>query len=132
MFKKVIHQIDSKNDCSFQLVLLQNLSLNTGKRIFFLGLILKLTKRAQALLKSSNRDFQNSAPFERSACFYVTSSGNFVSFQYFNFETNFQENKTLFQITESNVFQLKVLRLEKNHFHINLSCQKPILRQIEW
>ena len=34
-------------------------------------------------------DFQNSPLFERSACFYVTITGNFERFQYFNFEKNF-------------------------------------------
>ena len=33
------------------------------------------------------------------ACFYVTISGNFERFQYFNFETNFLENENLFQKT---------------------------------
>ena len=44
-------------------------------------------------------DFQNSPPFEKSACFYVTMAGNFERFQYFNFETNFLENENLFQKT---------------------------------
>ena len=39
-------------------------------------------------------DFQNSAPFARSADFYVTISGNFERFQYFNFEENFLKKKT--------------------------------------
>ena len=44
-------------------------------------------------------DFQNIFPFERSAYFYVTISGNFERFQYFNFETDFLENENLFQKT---------------------------------
>ena len=44
-------------------------------------------------------DFQNIAPLERSACFYVTISGNFERFQYFNFETAFLEKEILFQKT---------------------------------
>ena len=44
-------------------------------------------------------DFLQSPPFERSACFYVTISGNFKRFQYFNFETDFLENENLFQKT---------------------------------
>ena len=32
------------------------------------------------LLKKSTRDFQNSPPFERSACFYVTINENFEQF----------------------------------------------------
>ena len=42
-------------------------------------------------------DFQNSPPFERSACFCVTISGNFDRFQYFNFEKDFLENDNLVQ-----------------------------------
>ena len=44
-----------------------------------------------------NRNFQSSSPFERSASFYVTISGHFERYQYFNFETNFLENGNLFQ-----------------------------------
>ena len=44
-------------------------------------------------IKNDARDFQNRSPFERSACFYVTINGNFKSFQYFDFETNFMGNK---------------------------------------
>ena len=47
------------------------------------------TERAYALLKHSNKDFTNSPPFERSTCFYVTATGNFERFQYFNLGTNF-------------------------------------------
>ena len=42
-------------------------------------------------------DFQNSPPFERSTCVYVTISESFKHFKYFNFETNFLENENLFQ-----------------------------------
>ena len=34
---------------------------------------------------------QNSPPFKRWACFYVTISGNSERFQYFNFEVNFRK-----------------------------------------
>ena len=36
----------------------------------------------------------------RSACSYVTMSGNFEPFQYFNFETNFMAKEKLFQKLE--------------------------------
>ena len=36
--------------------------------------------------------------------FYVTISENFKRFQYFNFETDFQENENLFQKTEAPFF----------------------------
>ena len=42
-------------------------------------------------------DFQNSTPFEGSACFYVTISENFEHFQYF--ETDFLGNENFFQKT---------------------------------
>ena len=44
-------------------------------------------------------NFQNSAPFERSACFYVTINESFKRFPYFNFETKFLENENLFKKT---------------------------------
>ena len=40
-----------------------------------------LGERTWIFLKNGNGDFENSPPFERSACFYVTAIGNF--------ETNF-------------------------------------------
>ena len=61
--------------------------------------ILKPTQRVQVLLKNGTRDFQKSPPFERSACFYLTISESFKHFQYFNFETDFLENESLFQKT---------------------------------
>ena len=67
--------------------------------LFIKGLILKPTEKTSVLLKNGTRDFQNSPPFERSACFYVTISGNFERFQYFNFEADFLENEILFQKT---------------------------------
>ena len=87
------------NRCSFQQGSWQNLRwflFQLKETLFLRGLILKPTERAQVLLKTCTRDFQNSLPFERSACFYVAISGNFESFQYFNFATDFLENKNLF------------------------------------
>ena len=45
------------------------------------------------------RNFQNSPPFDRSTYFYVTITGTFERFQYFNFEEHFLENKNIFQKT---------------------------------
>ena len=59
------------------------------KTLFGRGFILKPTERAQVLLKKSTRDFENNPAFARSACFYVTISGVFERFPYFNFETDF-------------------------------------------
>ena len=44
-------------------------------------------------------DFQNSPPFERSACFYMTISESFKHFQYFDFKTDFLKNENLFRKT---------------------------------
>ena len=57
------------------------------------------TERAYIFLKNGTKDFENSPPFQRSACFYVTISGNFERFQYFNFEADFLENENLFHKT---------------------------------
>ena len=70
-----------------------------SKTHFVRVFILKPIERALVLLKSGTRDFQNSLPFERSACFSVTINESFKRFQYFNFETNFLENKILLQKT---------------------------------
>ena len=93
--KKVIHQIDSKNEglllyASFA-AKFEFIFVLTLENAFFRGFILKPTERALVLLKTGTRNFQNSPPFERSACFYVTISGNFEHFQHSNFETNFQK-----------------------------------------
>ena len=53
---------------------------------------------------------------------YVTVIGKFERFQYFNFETNFLENKNLFQKTAVPFLQLKILRLKMQHFHTRLPC----------
>ena len=71
--------------------------------------------------ENGTRDFQNSPPFARLTCFYVTISRNFERFQYFNFETAFLDNENL-----------ENARLKMHHFHTKLPYQKPILRQIEW
>ena len=52
-------------------------------------------------------DFQNSPPFERSACFYVTISENFKRFQYFKFDTDFLQKENLFQKTGVPFFSSK-------------------------
>ena len=64
---------------------------------FLRDFILKPAERAYVLLKNGTRDFQNTPPFKRSACFLVTIGENFKRFQYFNFETDFLENENLFQ-----------------------------------
>ena len=87
----MIYEIDRKmNGCSFQQVLRQNLVfVLTQKTLFLRVFILKVTERVQIFLEKVTRDFQNGPLFERSTCFYVTITGNFERFQYFNFETDF-------------------------------------------
>ena len=67
--------------------------------LFLRGFILKPTEGVSAPLKYCTTDFQNSSLFERSACFYMTITGNFERFQYFNFETKFLKNENRFHKT---------------------------------
>ena len=69
------------------------------KTLFLRRFILKSAEGTQALLRQDNRNFHNSSPFERLACFCVKITGNSERFQFFNFETNFLKNKYLFQKT---------------------------------
>ena len=57
----------------------------------------KTNRKRIGFSKNGTRDFQNSPPFERSACFYVTISENFERFHNFNFGTDFLDNENLFQ-----------------------------------
>ena len=95
------------NSCSFQQVLQQNLGWFLSehwKKFFLRGFILKPTEAAYVLPENGTRDFENSPPFESSACFYVTISENFKCFQYFDFEIDFLENKNLFSENWSTAF----------------------------
>ena len=101
--KNVIYQIECKNEwflfsvsstAKFGLVYVLTL-----ENAFFRGFILKPMKRGHVFLKHGTRGLQNDPPFARSASFYVTISGNFKRFQYFNFETDFLVNENLFQKT---------------------------------
>ena len=84
--------------------------LNTGKCFLCFP-----TERAQILLKSCTRDFQNSPPVERSDCFYVTISENFKRFQYFIFKTDFLEYETLFKKLEYH-FLVESTKIENASF----------------
>ena len=99
----MIHQIDSKSKwmllsvtftAKFELVFVL-----TFENDFSYSFHFKASRKTIGSSKESARDFKNSPPFERSACFYVTISESFKRFQYFNFETNFRENGKLFQKT---------------------------------
>ena len=65
--------------------------------------------------KKRYQGFQNSQPFERSACFYVMINENFEHFQYFNFETDFLENENFFQKLEY-CFLVERIKIEKASF----------------
>ena len=56
----------------FKLLFVLTLENAFSQRFYF-----KANKTAQVLLKNGTGDFQNSPPFARLACFYVTISGNF-------------------------------------------------------
>ena len=62
----------------------------------------------------------------------MTIIANFERFKYFNFLTNFLENKSLFKKTGVLFFKLKPVILKTHHFHTKLTCQEPMLRQIVW
>ena len=77
--------------------------------------ILNPTERAQVLLKSGTKYCQNSPPFERSAWSYVTITGNFERFPYFNFEKHFLKSENFFQKTGVS-FLVKSTRIENATF----------------
>ena len=56
-------------------------------------------KTAERALKHSTRHFKNKSLVDRLACSYVSVTGNFGRFQYFNFEKNFLKNENFFQKT---------------------------------
>ena len=64
------------------------------------------------------------------ACFYVTITGNFKRFQYFNFEKNFWKMEAFFKKLEYS-FLVESARIESACFHTKVTCQYPMLRQIE-
>ena len=75
------------------------------------------------LFKNSIRNFQNSFPFDRSACFYVTITGNFKHSPYVNLEA-FKAFLRIF-------WRKKKKKDWKRNITMQNSYQKPILRQIE-
>ena len=94
--KNLIHQTDSKNKwLLFSSAFMEKcglVSILTLENAVFRGFILKQTERVYVFLTKSTRYFQNSPPFKRSPCFYMTIMRNFERFQYFNFKTDFLEN----------------------------------------
>ena len=79
------------------------------------GLILKPTERAHVLLKNSDRDFEDSPPFERLPIFYVTITGNFEYFQYSNFAQIFWKMKTFIKKLQ-NCFAFESIIIESVTF----------------
>ena len=124
MFEKC----DSSNSKNEWLLLQQVLGQNLGWS-FLRGFILKPRERAQVFLKNGTRDFQNSPPFERLPCFFVTISEKFKRFQQFNFETDFLENGNFFQKT--GVFKLKAIRLKTHHSHNKTAISEANV-ETEW
>ena len=88
----MICQIDSKSEW---LLLSESFAAKYGL-VFVLALENAFSWRFFLKAKGKIRDFQISPPFARLA-FFVTISGNFQRFQYFNFETDFLENEKLSQ-----------------------------------
>ena len=86
--------------------------LNIRKRFFLEFSFQSQQKEHKFFYKNGTRDFRNSPPFDRSACFDVTISESLKDFQYFDFETNFLEKENwIFK----NVQKTGVLLFNWNH-----------------
>ena len=79
---------------TFGLVFVLTLEKKFSYRFHF-----QANRESIGFLKNGTRDFQNSPPFEKSTCFYVTISENFEHLQSFDFEKGFLENDSFFQKT---------------------------------
>ena len=80
---------------------------------------------------NGTRDFRNSSPFERSACFYVTISKSFEHFehfQYFNFQTDFLENENFFQKTRV-TFLVERTKIGKAQFPYKTAISEAIVKR---
>ena len=80
----MIHHIDNENEwlllsvtfmAKFELVFVL-----TFENAFYQSFHYKANRNSIDSSKKATRDFQNSPPFERSTCFYVTISGSFEGF----------------------------------------------------
>ena len=117
------------NGCSFQQVLRQN------QLVFVITLEKDLSqsfhfkanrKNIGSSLKTATRNFQNSPPFERPVCFYVTISENFEHFKYF--ETDFLEKKNAFQNSGSTVFIDERTKIENASFPNKTAISKASVK----
>ena len=70
------------------------------------------------LFKNSIRNFQNSFPFDRSACFYVTITGNFKHSPYVNLEAFKAFLRILSKKKKKK--KKKKKRLKTQHYHAKL------------
>ena len=102
--KNLIHQIDSKTEwfllsasftAKFELVFVLTLENAFSQRIHF-----EANRKSTGFLRNGTRNFLNSPPFERSACFSATICENLERFQYFNLKQIFQKTKTFFRKLE--------------------------------
>ena len=80
-----------------------------------LGFVLKPRERARILRKNGTRDFQISPPFERSACFYMTTTESFECFHYFYFN-QFSEKRKPFSKKLQHRFLFESTKIESATF----------------
>ena len=80
------------------------------------------------LLKNSTRDFWNSPPFERSTCFYVTITGNFENFQYFNSEKKIRPFKKNGVLPVTTLFLRKICFSLRALFKEFIFMYQPLTR----
>ena len=127
--KKFIHQIDIKWTVApfskFDGKTWVGFCLNTGKQFFHF----QANRNNLGPSKNYTRDFQNSSPFEISACFNVTITGDFERFQYFNFETILLKRKPFSQKVCVLVENTKI---ENASFPHKTALSEANVSQIEW
>ena len=56
----------------------------------------KANRKNNGSSKNGTSDFESSPPFKRLTYFYVTITGNFERFHYFDIETSFLKNENIF------------------------------------
>ena len=124
--KMVIHQLRRKwTVAPFSKFYDKNLVefVLTQENIFSERVYFQNNRKSVSLLTSRTRDLQDSLPFERSTCFYQTSTVNFECFQYFNFEKKILKNENIFQKTGVPFFNWKYQDLNRN-----ISIQNCLVR----
>ena len=95
---------------------LELVSVLTFENLFSQSFHFKTNRKSMGSSKKRYQGFQNSPPFERSACFYLTICESFKRFQYFNFETNFlKKTKTFFKKLEYR-FLVETTKIENTSF----------------